>query len=244
MKKPIAAANWKMNGRSDEVIAFAKALSEITTNGEKIFAPPAAYLTTAQAYNSGFALAAQTACENADGAFTGEISMPMLKDIACQYVIIGHSERRAIYGENDKVIFAKIQAAFTNGLTPILCIGETDKENQSGETEAVLTRQLKLASEGLSGEQKQKIVIAYEPVWAIGTGRTPSIDDIQAIHQKIRYLFSQNDDTISASVRILYGGSVKPDNAKAIFALADVDGGLVGGASLTIDSFEKIIKAL
>ncbi len=107
-----------------------------------------------------------------------------------------------------------------------------------------MTRQLKLANAGLSREQKQKIVIAYEPVWAIGTGRTPSIDDIQAIHQKIRYLFSQNDDTISASVRILYGGSVKPDNAKAIFALADVDGGLVGGASLTIDSFEKIIKAL
>ncbi len=147
-------------------------------------------------------------------------------------------------GEKDTVIFAKVKAAFAAGLTPILCIGETDEENQAGRTEAVLAKQLKPAIEGLSVVEKQKIVIAYEPVWAIGTGRTPSIEDIQQIHKKIRYLFSQNDDTISASVRILYGGSVKPENAKAIFSCPDVDGGLVGGASLTIESFEQIIKAL
>lgn len=242
MRKSIAAANWKMNGRGAEVTAFAEGLNRVDTDGEVIFAPPSIYLTLVEKAN--FALAAQTACEQADGAFTGEISMPMLSDAGCQYVIVGHSERRAIFGESDEMIFAKVKAAFANGLTPILCIGETDEQNQAGQTEAVLSRQLALAIENLSNEEKQQIVIAYEPVWAIGSGRTPSIEDIQAIHEKIRYVFSQNDDTIASAVRILYGGSVKPDNAKAIFSLADVDGGLVGGASLTIESFEKIIKAL
>ncbi len=244
MRKPIAAANWKMNGRQAEVSAFADSLNAVNSRGEVIFAPPAVYLTAAEKAQKGFALAAQNACEQADGAFTGEISMPMLADVGCQYVILGHSERRAIYAESDAMIFAKVKAAFACGLTPILCIGETDEENQAGQTEAVLTRQLSLAVDNLSAAEKQQIVIAYEPVWAIGSGRTPSIDDIQAIHAKIRYVFCQNDDTIASAVRILYGGSVKPDNATAIFALADVDGGLVGGASLTIESFEKIIKAL
>ncbi len=243
-RTPIAAANWKMNGRVEDVVNFAKALSAVETRGEKIFAPTSAHLTSAQAANTGFALSAQNASEQTDGAFTGEISMPMLADIGCQYVIVGHSERRALYGETDAIVFAKVKAAFDSGLTPILCIGETDEQNQAGQTEVVLSEQLQLAVDGLSTEQKQRLVIAYEPVWAIGTGRTPSEDDIQRIHEKIRYLFSQNDDTIAASVRILYGGSVKPNNAEAIFALADVDGGLVGGASLTIDSFEQIIKAL
>lgn len=244
MRKAIAAANWKMNGRKADVAAFAAALNQIHSKGEVVFAPPSVYLTTANTAEKGFALAAQTACQQTDGAFTGEVSMPMLSDVGCQYVIVGHSERRAIYGEDDAAVFAKVQAAFAVGLTPILCIGETDEQNQAGETEAVLARQLALAIEQLSVKEKQRIVIAYEPVWAIGSGRTPSIEDIGAIHAKIRYVFSQNDDTIASAVRILYGGSVKPDNAVAIFALADVDGGLVGGASLTIDSFEKIIKAL
>lgn len=243
-RKPIAAANWKMNGRADEVSAFAKALSAVASQGEKVFAPPFAYLGTAQAQNTGFALSSQNVSEQADGAFTGEISVPMLKDSGCQYAIVGHSERRAMYGESDDIVFAKVKAAFAGGITPILCIGETDEENQAGQTEAVLSQQLQASIEGLTSEQKQQIVIAYEPVWAIGTGRTPSNDDIQAIHAKIRSVFSQNDDTIAATVRILYGGSVKPTNAKEIFALDDVDGGLVGGASLTIDSFEQIIKAL
>lgn len=243
-RTPIAAANWKMNGRTEAVTAFAKALSAVKTHGEKVFAPPSVYLSAAQSQNTGFALSAQNVSENTDGAFTGEISTPMLKELDCQYVIVGHSERRAIYGESDAVVFAKVKAAFDHGLTPILCIGETDEENQSGQTEAVLTTQLQSTIDGLSSEQKQQLVIAYEPVWAIGTGRTPSNEDIQSIHEKIRSVFAQNDDTIAASVRILYGGSVKPANAKEIFALADVDGGLVGGASLTIESFEKIIKAL
>ncbi|PIE45299.1 MAG: triose-phosphate isomerase [Gammaproteobacteria bacterium] len=243
-RKPIAAANWKMNGRLSDVTRFAQLLGNIETKGETIFAPPAVYLDVARKNNTGFALAAQTGNENADGAFTGEVSMPMLADIGCQYVIVGHSERRAIYAESDAAIFAKVKSAFAAGLTPILCIGETDSENQAGKTEAVLTEQLALVIDKLSAEEKRSLVIAYEPVWAIGTGRTPSLDDIQAIHRKIRYLFSQNNDTIASAVRILYGGSVKPDNAAAIFGLTDVDGGLVGGASLPIDSFEKIIKAL
>lgn len=242
-RQPIAAANWKMNGRWEDVEAFAQSLGTITTNGEVIFAPPQVYLSAAEVGDT-VKLAAQTGSEHVDGAFTGECAMPMLAEVGCRYVIVGHSERRALFAENDEVVFAKTEQAFAAGLTPILCIGETDEENQQGQTEAVLTRQLALAVERLSVEQKQQIVIAYEPVWAIGTGRTPSIEDIENIHQKIRSLFSQNDDTISASVRILYGGSVKPDNAEAIFACPNVDGGLVGGASLTIDSFEKIIKAL
>ncbi len=244
MRKSIAAANWKMNGRQADVLVFAEGLNGVESNGEVIFAPPSAYLSAANSAKKNFALSAQNASENKDGAFTGEISMPMLTDMGCQYVILGHSERRAMYGETDEIVFAKVKAAFAESLTPILCIGETDEENQAGKTEAVLTKQLSLAIKELSVEEKQKIVIAYEPVWAIGSGRTPSIDDIQAIHAKIRYVFSQNDDTISSAVRILYGGSVKPENAQEIFALADVDGGLVGGASLTIESFEKIIKAL
>lgn len=243
-RQPIAAANWKMNGRADSVVAFASALSAIETAGEKIFAPPTIYLDAAQKANSGFALAAQTASAHADGAFTGEIGVPMLADVGCQYVILGHSERRALYGETDKMIFAKVQTALNNDVTPILCIGESDAENQAGQTEAVMAEQLSRALTLLTSAQKQRMVIAYEPVWAIGTGRTPSLEDIQSIHEKIRYLFAQNDDTILRSVRILYGGSVKPDNAAAIFALPDVDGGLVGGASLTIESFEQIIKAL
>ncbi len=244
MRTPIAAANWKMNGRNEEVVAFVKALSQVETSGEKVFAPPYAYLSSAQAHNTGFALSSQNVSEQKDGAFTGEISAPMLSDIGCKYVIVGHSERRAIYGETDEVVFDKVKAVFESGLTPILCIGETDEENQQGKTEEVLAKQLQLSIDNLSDEQKQKIVIAYEPVWAIGTGRTPSTDDIQVIHEKIRLLFSQNDARISDLVRILYGGSVKPNNAKEIFALPDVDGGLVGGASLTIESFEQIIKAL
>lgn len=246
MRQMIAAANWKMNGRAASVESFTASLNQIDTAGTIIFAPPVAYLTRANSGNDSkhVALAAQTACEHSDGAFTGEVNMTMLSELGCQYVIVGHSERRAIYGETDDMIFAKVAAAFESGLTPILCIGETDAENQAGKTAEILARQLHLAIRNLSKEQKQQIVIAYEPVWAIGTGRTPSLDDIQIIHEKIRYLFSENDDTISASVRILYGGSVKPDNAGAIFACPDVDGGLVGGASLTIESFEKIIKAL
>lgn len=244
MRQKMVAANWKMNGRAAEVSAFAAALSALPTEAEKVFAPPAVYLHIAQQANKGFALSAQTAAAFADGAFTGEIGMSMLTDMGCQYVILGHSERRALYGETDKVIFEKVQAALANDITPILCIGETDEENQTGQTEAVMAEQLSRTLTVLTPAQKQRVVIAYEPVWAIGTGRTPSLEDVQSIHEKIRYLFSQNDDTISHSVRILYGGSVKPDNAAAIFALPDVDGGLVGGASLTIESFEKIIKAL
>ncbi len=244
MRQAIAAANWKMNGCAEDVAAFAAALSAVSTTAEKVFAPPAAYLSVAQQANSGFALAAQTGSEHLAGAFTGEIAMPMLTDVGCQYVIVGHSERRALFGESDAVIFAKVQAALASGLTPILCIGETDAENRAGQAEQVLAAQLAPVVKGLGSTEKQRLVIAYEPVWAIGSGRTPLLEDIQSIHEKIRYLFGQNDDTISPSVRILYGGSVKPDNAAAIFALPDVDGGLVGGASLTIESFKKIIKAL
>lgn len=246
-RQGIVAANWKMHGSLQEVTTFAQQLTAVKTTQTVVFSPPSVYLqaavTAIQSSDNVF-IAAQTGHEALSGAFTGEIAMPMLHNVGCQYVIIGHSERRTLFGETDNVVFNKVKQAFEQGLIPILCIGETDAQNQAGETEAVLDRQLKAAREQLTAEHKQALVIAYEPVWAIGTGRTPSIEDIQAIHEKIRYLFSQNDDTISACLRILYGGSVKSDNAQAIFACPDVDGGLVGGASLTIASFEQIITAL
>lgn len=244
MRKKIIAANWKMNGDLSQVTLFCQGLNSIKTDHEVVFAPPYPYLSKARQLCQGYLLSAQNASEHSSGAYTGEVSMAMLTDYGCQYVILGHSERRAIFQENDQLVFQKIRAAFNHQLTPIVCIGETDRQNQAGETETVLAKQLQKIARELSHEEKQQLVIAYEPVWAIGTGRTPTLEQIQGIHQKIRYLFCQNDVTISDSVRILYGGSVNPDNAKAIFACPDVDGGLVGGASLTIESFEKIIKAL
>jgi len=243
-RQKIVAANWKMHGRRQTVARFAAQISQIDTPGEVVFAPPFPYLLTALDNSRNIAIAAQTASEHKDGALTGEVSMPMLTDLECRYVIVGHSERRAIYGDSNAQIFAKVQAAFAHSLTPILCIGESDEENQAGLTHSVLSEQLSLVKAALATRQKQQLIIAYEPVWAIGTGRTPAIADIDDTHQKIRYLFSENDDTIAASLRILYGGSIKPNNAGAIFACQHVDGGLVGGASLDIDSFTDIIKAL
>lgn len=244
MKKKIVAANWKMNGNLSAVRAFCQGLNTIKTDHEVVFSPPYPYLDKAQQLCQNYRLCAQNASENTAGAYTGEVSMTMLTDFGCQYVILGHSERRTLYQEDDQLIFHKVRAAFDNRLTPILCIGETDKQNQMGETESVLAKQLRRVAQELDHKEKQQLVIAYEPVWAIGTGRTPLLEEIQDIHQKIRYLFCQNDVTISDSVRIVYGGSVNSDNAKAIFKCPDVDGGLVGGASLAIESFEKIIKAL
>lgn len=257
MRKGIIAANWKMNGTHTEVTQFVNALATFaaetpgTNPVEVIFAPPAIYLDLAQgnlAQQSSnlatpFSLAAQDASQHDNGAYTGEISMAMLRDMNCQHVILGHSERRQYFAETNAVIYEKITAAFNHGITPILCIGEQDQDNQQGKTTDVLTEQLALAIEKLSENQKQQIIIAYEPVWAIGTGRTPSIDEIEKIHQKIRSIFTQNNDTIARDLRILYGGSVNPDNASAIFKCPNVDGALVGGASLKIDSFKQIIKA-
>ncbi len=242
-RKGFVAANWKMNGTQSEVLEFCKGLNNIASEVDVVFSPPSIFLAQASKNKQNFDVAPQTASQNDNGAFTGEISMPMVKELDCKYVILGHSERRAIFGETNKEIFAKVKKAIDNKIIPILCIGETDQENQDGKTQEVLSSQLELVIENISEADLQEIVIAYEPVWAIGTGRTPSIDDIEEIHQKIRSMLAKRSDTIANSVRILYGGSVNAKNAQDIFSCENVDGGLVGGASLTIDSFEQVIKA-
>lgn len=243
----MVAANWKMHGDSQSVLQFAEALETYAGAHESqtlVFAPPSPYLQSAALIAKHFAVAGQNGHEKSRGAHTGDVSMSMLRDVGCRYVIIGHSERRGAYGESDKLIIDKLLLAFESGLIPILCIGENALENADGVTMAVLTRQLQGAMEFLDESQKKQLVIAYEPVWAIGSGKTPDVADIGRIHEKIRYVFAENNAIIADSLRILYGGSVNPENAKQIFALPDVDGGLVGGASLTFDSFQKIIKAL
>jgi triosephosphate isomerase (TIM) len=193
--------------------------------------------------DSDVALGAQSLCAEAMGAFTGEVSGAMLKDVGCSYVLVGHSERRQIYGEGDALVARKFLAAQSQGLVPVLCVGETLEEREGERTAQVVARQLDavLAVSGVGAFRSA--VIAYEPVWAIGTGRNASPDQAQDVHAMIRGKMAALDATIGASVRILYGGSVKASNARELFAMPDIDGGLVGGASLKADEFARICAA-
>ncbi len=182
----------------------------------------------------------QSVCAEAQGAFTGEVSAAMLKDVGCSYVLVGHSERRQLYAESDNLVARKFVAAQSQGLVPVLCVGETLEEREGDQTTAVVTRQLE-AVLAVSGIQSlARAVIAYEPVWAIGTGRTATPEQAQAVHAMIRAKVTDRDATIGGSVRLLYGGSVKASNAQELFAMPDIDGGLVGGASLKADEFARI----
>ncbi len=193
--------------------------------------------------NSPVALGAQNLYWEDEGAYTGEISAPMLKSAGCQYAIIGHSERRQYFGETDKTVNQKIQAAIQVGLKPVFCIGETEQEREAEQTLSVLDKQVRKGLERLLPEQLDTLIIAYEPVWAIGTGKTATEDQAQEVHQFIRSLIEKSfGNDLSKSIRILYGGSVKPDNILNLMAMPDIDGALVGGASLSADSFSRIIK--
>ena len=188
-------------------------------------------------------LGAQTLHWEKSGAYTGEISPGMLRDIFCHYVIIGHSERRAYFHESNKVVNRKVKAALASALQPIVCVGETQKEYEEGKTEAIVGTQLKQSLAGLDEAMMEKVIIAYEPVWAIGTGLTATPDQAQEVHAFIRgILASQFSDTVAKNTRIQYGGSVKPDNAKALFGQPDIDGGLIGGAALDARSFIEIVN--
>jgi len=189
------------------------------------------------------ALGAQSVCAEPVGAFTGEVAAAMLKDVGCRYVIVGHSERRSLYKEDDALVARKFLAAQAHGLTPILCVGETLEEREHGLTVQVVTRQLKAVLEVASPQALQHAVLAYEPVWAIGTGKNATPEQAQEVHAHIRAAIAGRDAKIAHSLRILYGGSVKAANARDIFAMPDVDGGLVGGASLKADEFLKICVA-
>ena len=246
-RTPLVAANWKMHKTLGEARAFLREFLPRTqgVKGVEIaIAPPFTALAAVSEALQGTSvrLAAQNMHPEPQGAYTGEISPVMLRDVGCHYVIIGHSERRQHFGEDDAFINRKLLAAFEHGLVPILCVGETLEERRAGQTERVLERQLKGALQGAPREHVQRLVIAYEPVWAIGTGETASPDDAQQGARFLRDLVAKlYDETTAQSVRVQYGGSVKPDNARALMAQPDVDGALVGGASLDPEQFAQIV---
>ncbi|MFQ6035245.1 MAG: triose-phosphate isomerase [Sedimentisphaerales bacterium] len=251
MRKPFVAGNWKMNTDSHSSVELAKRVasgsSQIAGHSVTVaVCPPFVYLqSVAKALSaSSVAVGAQDVYFETKGAFTGEISASMLKDIGCSFVLCGHSERRHVVGETDELINKKVTAAIVGGLLPILCVGELLAERDAGQTEQVVTRQLKNGLADLSVEKVSAVTIAYEPVWAIGTGRTATPQQAQEAHDFTRKLLAQMyNDRLAEEIRILYGGSVKPANAADLMRKPDVDGLLVGGASLNAEDFLAIIQA-
>lgn len=249
MRKPFVAGNWKMHGSKAFVTELNQGLKQQTNSMTEIdiaVCPPALYISQAisELEGSTVKVGAQNIAEEASqGAFTGEISIAMLKDMQCDYVILGHSERRAIYGETDEQIANKVAVALEAGITPIFCVGETLEERESGTMESVVATQLDAVISKVGVEEFEKIVIAYEPVWAIGTGVTASPEQAQEVHAFIRDKLARLNRAVAEKVIIQYGGSVKPNNAAELFAQADIDGGLIGGASLNADDFAAICQA-
>ncbi len=248
MRKPIAAGNWKMFKTAKEASKMISELKELVkgvSDREVVICPPFTALESAvnAAKGSNVKIGAQNLYWEEKGAFTGEIAPGMIKDLGCEYVIIGHSERRQYFGETDATVNKRTFSALKAGLKPIICVGETLQERESEKTFSVIETQIKGGLKGLSEEQMKDCVIAYEPVWAIGTGKTASKEQAQEVHAFIRKLLSDlfGKDTADAA-RILYGGSVKPDNVKDLMSQPDIDGGLVGGASLEAEPFSKIVK--
>ena len=247
MRRKFVAANWKMHGGLEANLQLLRGIKggAAALACDVALCAPFPYLAQVQAELAGTALAwgAQNLSEHAQGAYTGEVSAGMLSDFACRYVIVGHSERRALYGESDGVVAAKFVAAQAGGVVPILCVGETLAEREAGSVFAVISRQLDavLAVAGIGA--LQGAVVAYEPVWAIGTGRTATPQQAQEVHAMIRGYLAERDTALAEGVRIVYGGSVKPDNASSLFGQPDIDGGLIGGASLILDDFMAICLA-
>jgi len=247
-RRPIIAANWKMHKTVDEAISFLDALQKRIgpcEDREVVVAPPFTALAAARCalQHQSVRLAAQNCHWEAKGAYTGEISPLMLQDLGCRYVIVGHSERRHLFAETDDMVQKKVAAVFGHGMVPILCVGEVLEEREGERTFEVVNRQVESALDGLSRRLLPELVLAYEPVWAIGTGKTATPDQAQEVHAFIRErLSSLFDKTVAKHVRILYGGSVKPDNVDALMAQPDVDGLLVGGASLEVVSFQRIVQ--
>lgn len=248
MRRIIAAGNWKMHGSREFTGELLDTLIDGLEGGvaaEVLVCPPFVYLDQAATRVQGTAvmLGAQNLSAEAKGAFTGEISGAMLADIGASHCLVGHSERRTLYKEDDALVAAKFGAALDAGLVPVLCVGETLTEREAGDTESVVARQIDAVVESAGIGAFDHAVVAYEPVWAIGTGKTASPDQAQAVHAFIRTRIKTHDATISDSLRILYGGSVKGSNAAELFAQPDVDGGLVGGASLDGAQFLEICRA-
>ena len=247
MRRKVIAGNWKMNMLPNETIKFIEEFESLVkdTKNEVILCVPYTDLFYALnfAQDTNIKIGAQNMHFEESGAYTGEVSAKMLKSIGVEYVIIGHSERRQYFNETDETVNKKIKAAFANELKPIVCVGETLEERESGKTVDIITNQTKLALEGLTDEQVKNTIIAYEPIWAIGTGKTATSEDannsIKEIRKKIEEIYGKD---VAECVIIQYGGSVKSVNAKELFTTSDIDGGLVGGASLKPEEFAKIIN--
>lgn len=248
-RRPLVMGNWKMNGRqaSNEALltALKSAVSDAFAGIELAVCPPFPYLSQVNTLLKGSAITwgAQNLSAEHDGAYTGEVSAEMLLDLGVRWVLVGHSERRALYGETDALVASKTRVALDAGLVPVICIGETLEERKAERTEAVLARQLDAVLPVLKDQSPQSFVLAYEPVWAIGTGLTATPEQAQAVHAFLRKRLRDNGYGAADSLRILYGGSVKAANAGELFAQPDVDGGLVGGASLVANEFIGIAKA-
>ncbi len=246
MRRKVIAGNWKMNMLPNEAISFIEQITPLIkdTKNEVILCVPYTdlFYSLLTAQNTNIKIGAQNMHWEEKGAYTGEVSGQMLKSVGVEYVIIGHSERRQYFAETDETVNKKVKTALANELKPIICIGETLEQREQGKAEEVITKQTMLALEGISKEQMKNIVLAYEPIWAIGTGKTATSEDannsIKWVRNKVEELYGKE---IADEVIILYGGSVKADNAKELFSTTDIDGGLVGGASLKVDEFSKIV---
>ncbi|MGV8991015.1 MAG: triose-phosphate isomerase [Thiobacillus sp.] len=245
MRKKLVAGNWKMHGSLAENAALLSALKPALAGIDAVVCVPFPYLAQAQAELTGSSIAwgTQNLSEQAKGAFTGEVSAAMLLDFGCTYVIVGHSERRSLYGESDSLVASKYLAAQAAGLKPILCVGESLDERESGVTEAVVARQLDAVINAAGVASLANAVVAYEPVWAIGTGKTASPEQAQAVHAFIRNKIAALDAAVANQLVIQYGGSVKAANAAELMVQPDIDGGLIGGASLVAEEFVAICRA-
>lgn len=249
MRQMMVAGNWKMHGSiafTRDMIQTLAAKVAVNPAVTLLICPPTLYLTQAiQAITHTKLMVGAQNCaqEQTSGAYTGEVSVTMLADVGCTHVIVGHSERRALYGETDAVVAEKTKVALAAGVKPIVCVGETLAEREAGQAETVIATQLDAVSKVIGAAGWAQAIIAYEPVWAIGTGKTASPEQAQEIHAFIRQHLAKLDVVMASQMIVLYGGSVKPDNAAAIFSQSDVDGGLIGGASLNSDDFAKIYAA-
>ncbi|WP_322001435.1 triose-phosphate isomerase [Marinobacter alexandrii] len=248
MRRKIVAGNWKMNGSKDlvqQLVGSVRSEAESLDNGvEVVIIPPAIYVSDVVAQSgSRLMVGVQNVGQWSSGAYTGEIAAGMAKDQGCSYALVGHSERRQLFGETDDEVAAKVESLVASGLTAVVCVGETLEQREAGRAEAVVASQVKAALDNVVAGQWDRIVVAYEPVWAIGTGKTATAEDAQAMHASIRQVLAEIGAP-AESISLLYGGSVKADNAAALFAEPDIDGGLIGGASLKADDFVSICQAM
>ncbi|MFO8141533.1 MAG: triose-phosphate isomerase [Marinobacter sp.] len=251
MRRKIVAGNWKMNGSKDLVQQLLGTIREqvASLDGvmksalDVVIIPPALYVdSVVSKCGAELAVGVQNVSQWQSGAYTGEVSSDMARDLGCQYVLVGHSERRQLFGESDDVVARKVECVLESGLTAVLCVGETLEEREAGKAEQIVADQLQQGLAVVAVDQWSRVVVAYEPVWAIGTGKTATAEDAQAMHAQIRKVLEQMNAP-SDNISVLYGGSVKADNAAALFAEPDIDGGLIGGASLKAEEFVSICRS-